>query len=374
MRFGTVALLFVASLVAIPPTGAQDAAAPHLSPANQQLYAHHHDSDTTELNGWMNTHVVDPTGNDIALGPTAAGCCPQARVHAFTLAPALAGDVELDPNGNIVFEAYIGAGGSQGAVRVSTELRHGGALVASGSAQNHVYQQAGTAAYPKLTWTVAPEITSLKAGQDLVWTISITGVAVQTVFISVSPERGSTNIALPVLSTTAQETPAGQVHHEAITGAQAAFAIQATASNGTYHYSWPSPGGNLSLTLVDDAFVSGTARVEVVDAGNNTLANVTFSGQPRSEPVQGDAGNWTIRVQLEAYTGNLTGALVPLAPGSSGGGSTTTPSTAGGGSTSTGSGNTTSSSTTRSASKGTPGLPVVVLLAALAVQASLRRR
>lgn len=183
------------------PVSAQDPSAPPPSPTANVLYAHHHDSDTEELDGWMNTLVTDPTGNDIALGPADPAAQPlPERVYTFTLAPALQAPFTLDPSGNIVIDAYIGAGGSQGVVRVSTEITYGGEVVASGAAQNHVYQQAGTAAYPKVTWTVAPEITEFQPGNDLVWTVTLSGIAGQTVFMSVSAERGSSGVTLPILT------------------------------------------------------------------------------------------------------------------------------------------------------------------------------
>src|SRR5688572_22080242 len=105
-------------VLVVPSAHAQDPSAPQPSPSNLVLYAHHHDSDTEELNGWMNTLVTDPTGNDVALGPATEDAQPiPERVYTITLAPALAAPFTLDPAGNIVIDAYIGAGGSDGLVR-----------------------------------------------------------------------------------------------------------------------------------------------------------------------------------------------------------------------------------------------------------------
>jgi MYXO-CTERM domain-containing protein len=201
-----VAALQVAAILVVPAVQAQDPAAPHLSPDHNILYAHHHDSDTEELNGWMNTLVTDPTGNDIALGPPASSVGGVAsapytgtRTYTLTLAPGLQGPVTFDPAGNIVIDAYIGSGSGAGVVRVTTELRHGSTVIVTGAAQNHQYDAAGTGPYDKVTWTLAPAVTELAPGEDLVWEVELTGVA-QAVFLSVSPDRGSSAVTLPVLT------------------------------------------------------------------------------------------------------------------------------------------------------------------------------
>jgi MYXO-CTERM domain-containing protein len=248
---------------AIPAAMAQDPSAPNPSPTANVLYAHHHDSDTEELSAWMNTLVTDPTGNDVALGPTTVPCCPEARTYTITLAPALAGPIELDPAGNIVIDAYIGAGGSSGVVRVSTALTHGGAAVATGAAVNHPYTQSDTAAYPKVSWTIAPEITTLEAGKDLVWTVSLTGVAVQTVFLSVSAERGSSGITLPIL-----------------TGG--------SASGGGN-----STGNSTTNTTTSTSSASGTSSATSSSASTSKSSTTTSASTSESSSTSGNATNTT---------------------------------------------------------------------------------
>ena len=365
-----VPLLLAILLPALAPgSAAQSPTAPHLSPANSKLYAHHHDSDTAELDGWMNTLVSDPTGNDIALGPQDP-CCPQARVHTFTLAPALAGDVELDPQGNIVFEAFIGAGGSQGVVRVSTELRHGTEVVAAGAAQNHVYQQAGTGPYPKLTWTVAPAITSLKAGTPLTWSISLTGVAVQTVFISVSAERGSTNVALPVLSTTATDAAPGPVLHN-LTGPTATIDLGSDEpSNATHVYAWTTPLAAQRLDI-KARLAAGNATLVVVDGANATVHNETI-GLNATKGLQGAPGNWTITLRLEGFAGDLNVTIGAPPPASSG--TTTGSGTASRTGTTTSRSSSSTGNATGDGKKDTPAVPAFALAAALVAGAALARR
>lgn len=249
-------------LAVLSPAGAaQDPAAPSPSPTAYILYAHHHDSDTEELNGWMNTLVTDPTGNDVALGPATPESQPiPDRVYTFTLAPAMAAPFTLDPAGNIVIDAYIGAGGSQGVVQVSTDLTYGGEVVVSGEPVNHPFQQAGTAAYPKVSWTLAPAITEFAPGNDLVWTVTLTGIAVQTVFMSVSPERGSSGVTLPIL--TGGDAPPGSGGSNTTTDSETSTSSSSTSSSST------STSSSSTSTSTTTTSSSSTSRSTTTNATN----------------------------------------------------------------------------------------------------------
>lgn len=382
MRSAVVGLLLLTALVvAVDPAAAQDAAAPHLSPQDKVLYAHHHDSDTTELNGWMNTLAVDPTANDIALGPSGqfvggVATAAPSRTLTLTLNPALAGTVQLDPSGNIVVNAYIGSGSSNGALRVETAIKYGADTVATGAAQNHVYQ-ASTGQYGKLTWTLAPSITEFAPGKDLVWTITMSGVA-QAGFLGVSEERGASNIELPVLSSTVTGSiGGGSLTYHDLNGTEAALSLPATASNASHQYNWSSPGGALALTVADPQHAGGNATIRVLGADNATLADVAFNGTSLEQALDGAAGNWTILVQLQNYTGNLTLTIAPAEdePGNGG------PGTGSGTASATG---TSRSGTTSSPGNGTkpaggkdtplPALPALLGAVAAAVALARRRR
>lgn len=390
MRFALPAGLVVLSAAALVPllalpAAAQSAAAPHLSPVDKVLYAHHHDSDTAELNGWMNAMPLDPTANDIALGPSGqfVGGVPTAapsRTLTLTLDPGLTGTVKLDPSGNIVISAYIGSGSSNGALRVTTAITYDGQTVAEGAAQNHVYQ-ASTGQYGKLTWTIAPEITEFAPGKPLVWTVTMSGVA-QAGFLGVSEERGKSNVEFPVLSSTVVGAPGAgpPVTRHDLNGTTVDIDLAGDGTNATHQYAWGSPGGALVLDVADASYASGAAHVRVLDAGNATLANVTFNGTAAQVVMEGVAGNWTIHVDLQSYAGNLSVTIGPKA-GSGG----DTGSQAGSG-TKGAAGTGTSTRSTSTSSNGTgdgkkedkgapgPGASLVVLALAAAAVAVRRRR
>jgi MYXO-CTERM domain-containing protein len=275
-RFPLFVVLSVSLLVAgaVPPAAAQDPGAPALSPTLNKLYAHHHDSDTEELNGWMNAHVTDPTGNDVALGPAAPEAQPLPdRVYTFTLMPGLAAPVKLDPAGNIVIEAYIGAGGSQGVVQVSTALTYDGQEVVAGEPQNHVYQQAGTAAYGLVTWTLAPAILEFAPGKDLVWTVTLSGVAVQTVFMSVSAERGSSSVALPILATGPQGPGSGSTTTAMVTNTTTTSSTSSSATTSANATSSASSSTAESTTSDSSSSTTdATAGDETEDAPGLPIA------------------------------------------------------------------------------------------------------
>lgn len=373
-------MLLLAALVAVPAASAQDASAPHLSPQDNVLYAHHHDSDTTELNGWMNTLAIDPTANDIALGPSGqfvggVSTAAPSRTLTLTLDPGLLGTVQLDPSGNIVVNAYIGSGSSNGALRVETAIKYGDDTVATGAAQNHVYQ-ASTGQYGKLTWTLAPSITEFAPGKALVWTVTMSGVA-QAGFLGVSEERGASNIQLPVLSSTVTGSVGGgasRTYHD-LNGTTVDIALAATASNKSHQYNWSSPGGALALTVADAQHAAGNASILVLGPDNATLADVTFNGTALERALDGEAGSWTLLVRLQNYTGNLTVNIAPIlqapsdnAPSSGSGTSTTTGTSQSGTSTSLG------NETENGDGKGTPGVGLPLVLGTMATLALVRRR
>lgn len=374
------ALLVLLAVALVPaPAAAQDPAAPHLSPVDKVLYAHHHDSDTTELNGWMNANPADATANDIALGPSGqfAGGVPTAappRTLTLTLAPALTGTVKLDPAGNIVVNAYIGSGSSSGALRVTTAITYDGKTVAEGAAQNHVYQ-ASTGQYGKVTWTLAPAITEFAPGKPLVWTVTLSGVA-QAGFLGVSAERGKSNVEFPVLSSTAQGGggPGTQFHD--LNGTSASIALTGDGTNATHQYNWTAPSGPLVLDIADATYRSGQALVRVRDAGNATLANLTFNGTALQAQVEGASGNWTVHIDLVSYTGNLTVTLEPGRASTASGSATatgtrSTTSTGAGSQSKTATGNTTAAD---KQDNGAPGPAFAVVAGTLALAALVARR
>src|SRR5688500_4349801 len=111
----SIALLTLLVLAGIGTAQAPDA--PHVSATNNVLYAHHHDSDTPEAEGWMNTLLTDPTSNDTALGPSAQFV--NTRTFKLTLGPAATQDIVLDKAQPAIITAYLGGGAANGIARVT---------------------------------------------------------------------------------------------------------------------------------------------------------------------------------------------------------------------------------------------------------------
>lgn len=307
-RSSCLALLVLSAcgILAIPPGTSQSPDAPDLSPEFKTVYAHHHDSDTAELTAWMNTLAKDPTANDIALGPS--GQLAGNRKYTITMNPKTTGKVELVPTGKIEINAYIGAGSGNGVVRVSTEVTYGGKSLATGDVQNHPFQQAGTAPYGKLTWSVTPKFATLDPALDMVWTITMDGVA-SSVFLGVNETRGKSNIVLPVASADvpapAPQTP--PVTFTNLTGPAAEIDLEfAESSTAQFQYNWTTDLSSVEI-IYKVEFTNGSLSVRVVDETNATIFEKE-AGQSENETTVVDhagPGNWTIRVEVFEFAGSM---------------------------------------------------------------------
>lgn len=85
------------------------------------------------------------------------------------------------------------------------------------------------------------------------------------------------------------------------------------ATNATYQYNWTAANRTLEL-LANATVLSGSVNVTIVDALNETVYNQTLDGnQSVSVPIEGEAGNWTIRLAYANFTGNVSLDLRPAA-------------------------------------------------------------
>ncbi len=307
-----LASIVLASTLAISAVEGQspDAASPDAS--LKVLYAHHDEEDTEELHGWMNT--LEDDGNDVAVGPSGGPTAPfvgvpAGRVHTFTLNPALTGTLVLDPEGMIDVTAHIGSGGGNGATRVSTRILYGDEVVTAGTAQNHPIVQAGSGPYTAVTWSLPPMITELAPGSDLVWEITIEGAST-AVFISVSEERGRSNIALPILelrdaapggntttpalpqvtqNTTATEGTLSVIASNATTWSET-FTFDVELTNATVHFAGRAGTGSMQAVLESSEGVLATANV-------TTSVNETMTLEGLSP------GTWTLTIEMDQFAG-----------------------------------------------------------------------
>jgi hypothetical protein len=304
-------LTMLLATLLVPMASAQAADAPHVSVKDFVLYAHHNAADTVEAAGWMNTLIADPDSDDIALGPS--GTFGPTRTWTFTLTPGLTQEVTLDKTKPAILSAFLGAGSGQGIARVTSQLKIGATVIVNGAEQNHIYQ-ASTAQYGKLTWSINPTVDKLAAGQPLVWTVSATGAG-SALFMGVHPDRGKSNISLPVLAPAggAPIPPAPAIIFHDETGTQVGASISSVQrTNASHQYNWTNlepvidfsfeanvSGGSVAYTILDGANVSLAA--ETLD--ENKTGNQRFSERA--------TGNWTIRVNLTDFSGDFTFRLAP---------------------------------------------------------------
>lgn len=367
--------VLIASLLAIVAFApglavSQSTTAPHPSATDNILYAHHNMTDTTEAAGWMNTLASDPTADDIALGPSGNSWGP-TRTFTLTLTPASTSEIKLDKTQPVVMAAYLGAGGGNGAARVTSVLKSGATTVADGAVQNHVYQ-ASTAQYGKLTWSVNPTVDTLPAGEALVWTITATGAG-QALFLGVHPDRGTSNITLPITapagSGSAPVAPETIYHEE--TGTEVSASISSDeVTNATHQYNWTGPGGEIAFEY-EAEITSGSVSYTIKDASNATAVSGSHDASDAggSNFESGEAGNVTIEVVLANFSGEFTFNLAPAPEDTSsptpttGSTSTTAPKT-----------NTTAATTTTTSEGSTPAAGLVLAMVAVAFAGGITSR
>jgi hypothetical protein len=324
----TVVGLFMIASLGAPAVWAQAEDAPHPSPDLATLYAHGTGDD--EFNGFMN--ALEDDGGDDALG---SGNLVNSDVTwTITLAPALAGALVLDTESPIVATAYIGASQGVGRVTVSTQLLHGETVVAEGDGQAHTVTPATAAPdglYGTVDWEMTPTVERLEPGADLVWTITASGSS-SSIFVGIGEGRGRSNIALPIAAV--ELGPLARTLYEDVT--EPVFDVEIAAANATsdtYIYNWSTEETVLEATVGAEVD-NGSARVVIVDAANQTLleteqgpsegpapgnASGSASGNqsgpstedgsggepPMISRLEGEPGNWTIRIEFDNFTGTL---------------------------------------------------------------------
>lgn len=376
MRSFAAAIGLTLLLVAFPLTTAQDTdpvVAPPFSPTVNVLYAHSVSGSTDHT---MDTLAVRTDNN-----PGVSQLVNDDFTWTMTLTPPLQQTVVLDTSKTIDITVYLGGSQSVGRVAVTTKLSLGSEAVASGASKDLNIAPSGASPAPvnkygTVTWQAPVDVATLSPGQPLVWTVTATGSA-SAVFMGMSDARGRSAITLPIVSASDAAAVPATVYHD-LNGTTASITLAGDGTNATHQYNWMAPTGPLLLDVSDATYAAGTARVRVRDAGNTTLANVTFNGTAAQMQVEGVAGNWSLLVDLASYEGNLTVSLAPKpaggpAGGGSGSGSSTRSGSAGtGGGASSGS---TTGNATKDGGKGAPA-PAGVAVAAglLAVAALVRRR
>lgn len=213
-RFASLLAACLIACVLVPT--AQSASAAPLAKDNAVLYAHRSTSDSDELAGWMNTLKDD--GDDTAMGPSAA--CnnnPSGaqgapftmnkmvddqlwgadidRTYTLTLKPGLTDGLHLDATKPIVATIAFGAGSCGGHPVINSTLAAGGVTVASAQAEHTYYPGAP---YPTLVLNMSVASADLPAGQDVVWTLHLTGTYYGAGFLGVGDPQGHSSLQLPI--------------------------------------------------------------------------------------------------------------------------------------------------------------------------------
>ncbi len=154
-----------------------------------------------------------------------------------------------------------------------------------------------------------------------------------------------------------------EIVHGNLTGPEATIEHDwATSRNTIFAYNWTAPEGNVSVDLAV-APAQGNVTVTILDAAGTELHNATF-GAATNETLSLAGGNWTLRVAYDDFVGTFRlfadamPEMVPVTPPPVG--NETTPPPADNNGTAT--------------DNGAPGLPVVLLMAAMAGVAVRRRR
>lgn len=341
-----VVLLAAALALIFPSVLAQDLGAPHLSPEQMTLYAHHRDGDDESV-GWMNTNAADPDSTDIAMGASANYVTE--RDWTLRLVPGVAGEVVLD--GDLQVNAHVGGGSAQGVMDVSTELLVDGTAVATGDAQQVILEPA-SAAYPLVTWTIPVSLT-IPPGASMEWKVHAGNGIATAIFLGVHEDRGKSHIVLPVVSA---DVPAGQPEAE-YTQLDAAPELDLSL-DGTPRilvYNWTEQG-NLSTV---EWQANGTGNVSarlIVD--NQTAWQAALAGNASAPlPANATAGNWSLVLETGTFNGTLRLQLLAQPGGT---GTPTQTATGGPGNETTG-------------GRGSPA-PMAIFLAVLAVGALAARR
>lgn len=373
-----VALLLVVALALPAAVQAQAASAPPFVTGPNKSYCHVIDASNTV---WMNTLEADGDEAPYEIFGAPATTVPVANLGVdpvtqtafetrIPLAPALTQSLVLE--GTINVQAYIGGGSATaGTASIAAKLFVDGAQVAAAAAKSHTMTPAAQAGmtYNPITWTMAVAGVTVPAGATVEWVLSGTASG-NNVFLACHAARGRSYIELPVAS--AAGGSGTTVHHN-LTGAAPSIVVSAVNGTDAVHaYNWSAPAGPLEMRLAGNR-TGGNLTILVRDAANATLANLTFL-ENRTVPLNGTAGNWTITVTLDNFTGDLTAAIgppVPVADNATSSGTQSTTRTA----TTTGSGSgTTGNETSAPDQEEAPAAGLLPLVAVLALAAVWRRR
>jgi hypothetical protein len=373
-----VALLALSAFVAaVPVAQAQDASAPSLSAEVNLLYAHHDASDTAEVTAWMNT--LEQDGDDNAIGPSASCGIEGAgltgtpldmladtdidRTYTITMDPAPTVTASLG-SGPVKATIHFGAGSCEGEVTIASTLSVDGTAIATGQA-DHTY--AAGAPYPALSLDMPLTGTTIPSGSSVVWTVHVTGTTKGAGYMGVSNEQGRTKLQLPITG-----TEGGALPVKALTGATVDITetINETGDKSfLYRWTGPSTARGIGYTTTG----TGNATFTVLDGANATILNETVKGaQSATKTVTGEAGNWSLAIQVTDFKGTVRltindPAVTPGPPGSTKTGTGTSTSKASG----TGS---VTNGTADEDDKDTPVPALPAMLGAIAAAVILARR
>lgn len=369
-------LVLFLSLILLIPTAAARGGGP-LGVGSNTLWAQYTNQPAC-CETWMGTIKDDPdfsgSGNYGFRATTPVETGVADNVWDLVLTPAISTPVQLDKTKTIDITLFLGYTQGAGQVDVSTTLTLGGATVAEGETKTVTF----VAAMEKVTWSVTPAMDVLQPSGDLTWHIEAYGISPGTYMGFRDEVGGQSNIVLPIVG--GGET--SNVILEVLTGTAVDLSKSFDApTTQTLVYTW-----NTTLTdpLVsfEAQVANGTIEASILDGANKTAYSKSATSTLTDEATpDAEAGQWQITVTLTDFQGNFTLAIRSEDVGESDQDPKDPQQV------STATGGVTSKSVPSSskaagidakvdanASKGSPGLAPILLVAALLLVGMLRRK
>lgn len=370
MRVALIVLAMLLPLAAAQPTQIE------FSVPTTTFYAH--GGSGADGDHWMDH---EPDGGSGA--PGAAGVT--SVTYTIRSNPLPDQQVALDPDGTVTIIVYMGASNGAGSGDVSTAVKQGSDVIAQGAGKEYSYTLAEPQTggqYDSLQWDVPVEAATIRAGEEIVWTVTFDGAASGN-FMGMGSTRGYSQIQLPVISV-GGGSDGPDVSKEYVSLDDVVLEQEATGLAAAHFeriMNWTAAPANVTA-VADVDLGGGNITMTVIDAANTTLLDEspTESGRIQTDVV-GQAGTWQVVISGRDFTGNYTITLAETIPAAGGGDGNDGDSNDGdgndgdGGSDEGGDGGTDGSGNeTGGGDKDSPGAGMFLILTTLAVALAARRR
>jgi hypothetical protein len=225
----------------------------------------------------------------------------------FTGLPA---PVQLDAQRDLRIELVAGGTAWEvGTAEIEWELVVAGEVVALGGSQRIVYleNRQGT------TWSVpAPDVSIQEGDMFRVLTALHVGRGVR---LDLEPSR----LVVPVLATVADapapapvpDTPAAPaIRYDQAAGMHLGAAFENASGVHVWNWTVDMPQGTAELAWSADA---GEAMMRIADSANQTVLDAAPQQGSQSVSFSSDVGVWSVRLEMENFTGSFRIDLTPPA-------------------------------------------------------------